>query len=179
MPQSNAFKFANNILTNGGYDAADLVGAVGGGTNTPAFFADLSSSQTITTSTFTKVQFNNEILDSDSNYDNATNYRFTPTTSGKYYFFTRIECASSNTNDVMEILIQVRKNGSNIIYSAFSAYPDSPFHNYGDSAAGIVSMNGSSDYLEVFSYVTAGGTVVFKGSSTSPTYFGAYKLIGA
>ena len=30
MPQSNAFKFANNILTNGGYDAADLVGAVGG-----------------------------------------------------------------------------------------------------------------------------------------------------
>ena len=32
MPQSNAFKFANNILTNGGYDAADLVGAVGGPT---------------------------------------------------------------------------------------------------------------------------------------------------
>ena len=30
MPQSNAFKFANNILTNGGYDAADLVGAAGG-----------------------------------------------------------------------------------------------------------------------------------------------------
>jgi hypothetical protein len=31
MTQSNAFKFANNILTNGGFDAADLVGAVGGG----------------------------------------------------------------------------------------------------------------------------------------------------
>ena len=31
MPISNAFKFANNILTNGGYDAADLVGAAGGG----------------------------------------------------------------------------------------------------------------------------------------------------
>jgi hypothetical protein len=30
MAQSNAFKFANNILTNGGYDAADLVGAVAG-----------------------------------------------------------------------------------------------------------------------------------------------------
>ena len=150
-----------------------------GGTNTPAFFADLSSSQTVTTSTFTKIQFNNEILDSDSNYDNATNYRFTPTTSGKYYFFTRIEAASSNTNDVMEILIQVRKNGNNIIYSAFSAYPDNILHNYGDSVAGIVSMNGSSDYLEIFAYVTAGGTVSIKGSSNSPTYFGAYKLIGA
>ncbi len=32
MAQSNAFKFANNILTNGGYDAADLVGAAGGPT---------------------------------------------------------------------------------------------------------------------------------------------------
>jgi hypothetical protein len=31
MAQSNAFKFANNILTNGGYDAADLVGAAAGG----------------------------------------------------------------------------------------------------------------------------------------------------
>ncbi len=31
MAQSNAFKFANNILTNGGFDAADLVGAAGGG----------------------------------------------------------------------------------------------------------------------------------------------------
>jgi hypothetical protein len=31
MAISNAFKFANNILTNGGYDAADLVGAAGGG----------------------------------------------------------------------------------------------------------------------------------------------------
>ena len=30
MAISNAFKFANNILTNGGYDAADLVGAAGG-----------------------------------------------------------------------------------------------------------------------------------------------------
>ena len=31
MAQSNAFKFANNILTNGGYDAADLVGTASGG----------------------------------------------------------------------------------------------------------------------------------------------------
>jgi len=31
MAQSNAFKFANNILTNGGYDAADLVGAAAAG----------------------------------------------------------------------------------------------------------------------------------------------------
>jgi hypothetical protein len=147
-----------------------------GGTNTPAFFADLSSSQNISASTFTKVQFDNEILDSDSNYDNATNYRFTPTTSGKYYFFTRIEGQSTNTNDVEELLIQVKKNGSNIIYSAFSAYPDRIFHAIGNSIAGVVSMNGTSDYLEVFGNVdVSSGTPAFYSVST---LFGAYKLIG-
>jgi hypothetical protein len=156
---------------------ANLMAGVGGD-NTPAFYADLSSSQSVTTNTFTKVQFNNEIVDSNSNYDNSTNYRFTPTTSGKYYFFTRVEGATSTTNGLQEILIQVRKNGSAIIYSAWSAYPDRILHNFGDSVSGVVSMNGSTDYLEVFVYLDADGSPVFKGSSTSPTYFGAYKLIG-
>jgi hypothetical protein len=52
MAQSNAFKFANNILTNGGYDAADLVGAVGGGI-TEADVMRLTSSQDITAGAYT------------------------------------------------------------------------------------------------------------------------------
>ena len=53
--------------------------------NTPAFQAYRSSTQTISGSTWTKVQFNTEIYDTDSDYDNSTNYRFTPTVAGKYY----------------------------------------------------------------------------------------------
>lgn len=54
MAISNAFKFANNILTNGGYDAADLVGAAGGGI-TEADVMRLTGSQNITSGAYTTI----------------------------------------------------------------------------------------------------------------------------
>ena len=45
--------------------------------NTPAFYAHLSSNQTIGTASYTKVQFDTELFDTDNAYDNSTNYRFT------------------------------------------------------------------------------------------------------
>jgi hypothetical protein len=53
--QSNAFKFANNILTNGGFDAADLVGAAGGptaGQVIQVLSATDSTARTTTSATF-------------------------------------------------------------------------------------------------------------------------------
>ena len=50
----------------------------------PAFEAFLSSNQTVTDNTTTKIQFNSEVFDTDNCYDNSTNYRFTPTVAGKY-----------------------------------------------------------------------------------------------
>ena len=51
--------------------------------NTPAFSAS-GDDQSIANGTETKVAFNIEDFDTDGNYDHLTNYRFTPTTSGKY-----------------------------------------------------------------------------------------------
>ena len=45
--------------------------------NTPSFYAALTSNQTISDNTITKIQFNTEVWDTDSAYDNSTNYRFT------------------------------------------------------------------------------------------------------
>jgi hypothetical protein len=81
-------------LTLGGTNATDITIPSGvtitnngtqsgfGGTMTPAFEAYLSSDQSMTDATFTKIQCNTEILDSDGNYDNSTNYRFTPKIDG-------------------------------------------------------------------------------------------------
>jgi len=55
MAQSNAFKFANNILTNGGYDAADLVGAVGGGKVLQVVSTNFTSEVTSTSGSFVDV----------------------------------------------------------------------------------------------------------------------------
>ncbi len=180
MAISNAFKFANNILTNGGYDAADLVGAAGG-ENTPAFYARLSASQTVSNNTGTKAQCNTEIFDTDGCYDNATNYRFTPTTAGKYFVFGQVTF-NADANDGLQLGISIiKKNGSTIFYTQFDqrnqyAGPDNTV-----LVSGIVDMNGTTDYLELFGeiYVVVGSTFRFNGSgSHNMTSFGAYKLIG-
>ena len=53
----------------------------------PAFEAFLSASQDVSDNTTTKIQCNSEVFDSDSCYDNSSNYRFTPTTAGKYFVY--------------------------------------------------------------------------------------------
>ena len=55
--------------------------------STPAFYAYMSANQTVTNNVNTKAQVNTEVLDTDGCYDNSSNYRFTPTTAGKYVVY--------------------------------------------------------------------------------------------
>ena len=55
------------------------IGATG-----PAFSVYLSSTQTISNATTTKIQFNAKEFDTNSNFDATTNYRFTPSVAGYY-----------------------------------------------------------------------------------------------
>ena len=169
MPQSNAFKFANNILTNGGYDAADLVGAAGGGTNTPNFRATMSSGTSLVDQTFTKLAFNTETYDTGNCYD-TTNYRFTPTTSGKYLVIASVLVSSSDMSSSIT-LCSIFKNGvehsrANIVMSSSTSNP---------ITVSLIQLNGSSDYVEAFAYQASLSTkTAYTGSEQ--TYFSAYKL---
>ena len=60
-----------------------------GESNKPAFNATMSS-QSIPNATYTKLEFGTEVVDTNSAYDNSSNYRFTPTTAGKYFCFLNI-----------------------------------------------------------------------------------------
>ncbi len=147
-----------------------------GGTNTPAFFATLSSNQSVTSATTTKVQFDTEVVDTDSNYDNSSNYRFTPTTAGKYFVFVQVESNfSGGYGDDFQCFIY--KNGSQHLRGRFSLQvaTDNGFYN-SILVNGIVDMNGSSDYLEGFGRYD-GSSPFFSGGDYR-SYFGAYKLIG-
>ena len=53
-------------------------------TAAPAFSAYQSTGQTLSSSTWTKIQLQTEEFDTASCYDNATNYRFTPNVAGYY-----------------------------------------------------------------------------------------------
>ena len=177
-------KIADGTIVNADINASAAIDStkLSGVANTPAFFGYLGTSdQTVSDDTYTKVQINNEVFDSNSNFDSSTNYRFTPTTSGKYFVFGQIEGIQNN---LFNTSVAIYKNGSIHI-----SLRENPYSNAGSESgvyiSGIVSMNGSTDYVELYGRVDlSSGTPKFAGSADTisegyMTYFGAYKLIGA
>jgi len=135
--------------------------------NTPAFHAYRTASQTISTGAWTKIEINVELFDSDSNFDATTNYRFTPTTSGKYYIYGSVNNGVYNVaqyvgiykNGSQELLAQANSDGGSIV-----------------NVSGTVDFNGSTDYVELYTYVTTSSTST---QGQERTFFGGYKIIGA
>ena len=146
-----------------------------GGTNTPAFLAYRSTSQSITANTYVKVQIGTEVYDTDSNYDSTTNYRFTPTTAGKYFVYGAVR-HNWDTNWGDQQFTLIYKNGS-VLAQWFNAQNGTGSGQYGTLyIATTVDMNGSTDYLELYGRSNATGPSIDSGVEN--TYFGAYKLIG-
>lgn len=132
------------------------------GTNTasngPIFYAAQASAQTVTSSTWTKVNYTSESYDTNSNFDTSTS-RFTPTVAGYYKFESNIQFYSSSSS-ITRCILSFSKNG-----------------NYGDSRALDVSyaasqflggvmnggwthyMNGTTDYVEVYCWMAGSGTL--------------------
>ena len=150
-----------------------------GGTNTPYFQATMTANQTMVDNTLTKITFNNEELDTASNYDPSTNYRFTPTTAGKYFISTTIT-HFNNTNGGRSVELYLYKNGS-AAYGQMQYSNDSSSQNLITvTTQAIITFNGSSDYVEAFARidVTAGSPDVdaslVSGEKTS--IFHGFKL---
>jgi hypothetical protein len=132
--------------------------------NGPAFSAYASGSQTVATSTYTKVQFQTEEFDTNSNYDNATNYRFTPTVAGYYQTGSNIQFTGSVTG----IQLVLYKNGS--AFKTLYAYGGGTGTNAGSSC--LVYCNGSTDYIEIYAYQGSGATQTVTATALA-TYFQA------
>jgi len=137
-----------------------------GGANTPAFSAT-GSTQSISNGTNTKIQFNSEIFDTDSCYDPTTNFRFTPTTAGKYLLLLNVRCR--RTTDFNDLNISIRKNG----VSVDRFQNNSSFHNESRILLTVLSANGSSDYFEAFIEQNSGET-----DTMDIFEFSGFKLIG-
>ena len=167
-----------NQLVDGAVTSAKL--ASGAVANTPAFEAYLSANQSFTDNTETKVQFNTEVFDTDGTYDNSTNYRFTPTTAGKYYVYSAINGYAGSTNIFISQVIHIYKNGST--YKEQDNMPDYSGSSGWDILVqdifATVVMNGSSDYLEIHAKANGDQNGNFRGNATrANTNFGAYKII--
>ena len=149
--------------------------------NTPAFQAFLSASQTPADSTFVKVTCNGVRWDTDSAYDESTNYRFTVPAdeAGKYYVYGQISYYSTHGgNDLTTLKTAIYKNGAAVFmqpqYLLYQLQGLTVYFGVGLTLA-------VGDYIELFGYfnnVQGGSYHRFLGDSVDQTYFGAYKMIG-
>jgi hypothetical protein len=119
------------------------------GSSGPAFYAyRATSNQTVAQATFTKVQFNAEVFDTDNCFDSTTNYRFTPNKAGKYQI-SMIGQISSSAG--ARVIWTIYKNGSaNVRF-----FDDNTNAGMMCSGALLVDMNGTTDYLEIYAYTAA------------------------
>ena len=150
-------------------------------TNVPAFHATKSSSTNISSGTDTKIDFDTELFDTDSKYDNSTNYRFTPTVAGKYLVYGQVNASNSNGEEYQYGAILLYKNGSELARNAIdpSNNSNAKSNQVIQAISMIVDFN-TTDYVEMYvkANVGSGTPSIYGASSASPTYFGAYKLVG-
>lgn len=140
----------------------------------PAFSAYASASQSISNITFTKIQINTENFDTNSNFDPTTNYRFTPTVAGYYQINGCVNGASSGVIRVVRAYIY--KNGLLFKLGNFSDIGT------GATAAGSMSgsvhdliyMNGTTDYLELYTWIQTNSGTLTAGGGDSLTYFSGF-----
>ena len=174
---ANGILKVGEITTSSGSGNITIGSGVTLKSNVPAFEARLNGDQTsITSGTATKAQINEEVFDTDNCYDNSTNYRFTPTKAGKYFVYAKARGQSDNNDLLRDISVMIYKNGSLEIDHIF-LFRNNYERTATPSVFGIVDMNGSSDYVELYGKITqpTGTPDGFIGGSRV-TLFGAYRI---
>ena len=161
------------VLTSTGAGSPPVFEDAGGGVNTPAFEATLSSAFVFSNQTPTKVQFDTESFDTDSCYDNSTNYRFTPTIAGKYYVYTSLKQNPTGSSNLTSCNAHIYKNGVQISDFGIGVASTNVFSATGSR---VVELNGSTDYVEIYVYQNTSGTPQIEGDYNR-SFFGAYKII--
>jgi len=145
--------------------------------NGPLFSVYLSANQTISNNTWTKVRLNTETLDTNSAFDNATNFRFLPTVEG-YYQFNGLVMINAQTVAYSALY----KNGVRIVNGMsidFSGVGTAATDYQASAVSGIVYLNGSSDYVELWGLGSSGVTAFVGTATVSTSNWGPCMLSGA
>ena len=138
----------------------------------------LSADVSLTRNVRTKVEFDVEDYDPEGWFDSTTNYRFQPDVSGTYFIDACV--LHGNGTGADNIAMYIYKNGSEV-------YSNQVYQVSGTIGAmhssGIVSLNGSSDYVEIYTMGTssAGGITLdangWNATTTTECRMSAMRLV--
>jgi hypothetical protein len=132
-----------------------VITATQGISGIPAFSAYSGSGTAMTNGAYVKVTFDTERFDTNSNFASS---RFTPTVAGYY----QINChlVYLTTVNINHVVLALYKNGS------VETYTNTIIDTANGSSINlsyIISMNGSTDYIEMFLYMAGAGTLSAQG----------------
>ena len=140
-----------------------------GSTSTPAFHVGQATGQSISNDTFTKITLDHtELLDTDNAFSSS---RFTPQTAGTYLIYGMVRLHGADDFDNMNVAIY--KNSDRVL-----DMQGSYFHYETKNVFGMVTLNGSSDYVELFCRQVSGSSKNTRPGDISgaQTFFGGFKI---
>ncbi len=111
----------------------------------PAFSAYAASAQSMTGAEITKVNFGTEEFDTNNNFASS---RFTPTVAGYYQINAQVITGTAQSR----LIFYIYKNGS-----LYKTGNDLSATAYGTTMGTLVYMNGSTDYVEAYTYFSITG----------------------
>ena len=134
------------------------------GVSTPIFSAYTTTQTTMTNGAWTKIAYVTKMFDTNSNYD-TTNSRYLPTVAGYYQILATNSSNSSFT--ASNTAFSIYKNGAEHIRGATTAPSSAQVYT---EVTGIVYMNGTTDYVEIWMYQNSGSNQLNQssGSLTQP-----------
>jgi len=127
----------------------------------PTFNAVMSTTQTISNGTFTKINFDTKNWDTNSNYNTST-YRFTPTVAGYYQVNCSIDGGASSGQ--VRVISNIYKNGSQ--YRVGQNTNTASGGSFSGVCSALVYMNGTTDYIECWGYIGASTCIVSPSPAT-------------
>ena len=142
----------------------------------PAWHALLSSSQNVGSSSETVINFDTEVLDSNSAY-NTSNGRFTVPSGlgGKYFVYAQL---MRNNFFNSRYITKVRVNDTQLL-SAEDRNTDTGGTTFQTvQVAGILNLS-AGDYVNVALFQDSGDSAGANGASSSKSFFMGHRLIGA
>ena len=145
--------------------------------NTPAFEANLSAEQNASDYVFTKMDFDEEVFDTDGAYDHTTNQRFTVPSgqAGKYHIYSNVVLGSGSNDTVIDTKLLIFKNGS--VYSRTITNTNNSKQRYQQLSVASTMVLAVGDYVEIYAQVNlSSGSVEFRAQNREAT-FGGYKII--
>lgn len=119
--------------------------------------------------TSTKVRFSSATINTGNGFDTA-NCWFKPSIAGTYQFYAQIVTSLTGVGSSNQI--ELKKNGTLIAVNSITAGSST----YAPTAtvSDIATLNGSTDYIEIYAYLNGSNNTVFGGNYYS--FFTAMKI---